>query len=110
MRVLSSRMRRSAKRLNVSYSFLFMKASGEQLREIGALIDAGIIRPVVDQVFAFEETKAALAYVEQWWWWSRPRDRVCSRRPRGWLYKSVGAAPAGAAKRGCSDELVEGDG
>ena len=35
-----------------------------QLREIGSLIDAGIIRPVVDRVFPFAETKEALAYVE----------------------------------------------
>jgi NADPH:quinone reductase-like Zn-dependent oxidoreductase len=65
MRLLSSRIRRRAKRLHVSYSFLFMRASGEQLREIGALIDAGTIRPVVDRVFPFEATKEALAYVEQ---------------------------------------------
>ena len=49
-----------------------MKASGEQLREIGALIDAGIIRPVVDRVFAFEETKEALAHVEE----GRARGKV----------------------------------
>jgi alcohol dehydrogenase len=65
MRVLSYGTRRRAKRLHVSYSFLFMKASGEQLREIGALIDAGTLRPIVDRVFPFEATKAALAYVEQ---------------------------------------------
>jgi NADPH:quinone reductase-like Zn-dependent oxidoreductase len=41
-----------------------MRASSEQLREIGSLIDSGIIRPVVDRVFAFESTKDALAYVE----------------------------------------------
>ena len=65
MRVLSYRTRRRARRLNVNHSFLFMKASGEQLREIGALIDAGTIRPVVDRVFPFEATKGALAYVER---------------------------------------------
>jgi NADPH:quinone reductase-like Zn-dependent oxidoreductase len=65
MRVLSYRTRRRAKRLNVSYSFLFVKASGEQLREIGALIDARTIRPIVDRVFPFEKTKEAMAYVEQ---------------------------------------------
>ena len=64
MRLLSSRIRNKAKRHHVSYSFLFMRASGEQLREIGSLIDAGIIRPVVDRVFPFAETKEALAYVE----------------------------------------------
>jgi NADPH:quinone reductase-like Zn-dependent oxidoreductase len=40
-----------------------MRASGEQLRAIAALVDAGIIRPVVDRVFPFESTKEAMAYV-----------------------------------------------
>jgi len=61
---MSYRVRRMARRARVRYSFLFMRASGEQLREIGSLIDSGIIRPVVDRVFPFESTKDALAYVE----------------------------------------------
>ena len=65
MRVLSFGIRRKAKRRNVSFSFLFMRANGSQLREITALIDSGIIRPVVDRVFPFESTKEALAYVEK---------------------------------------------
>ena len=64
-RLLSYRIRRSAKRHHVTYSFLFMRPSGDQLREIGSLIDAGVIRPVVDRVFPFESTKEALAYVER---------------------------------------------
>jgi len=64
MRVLSYRIRKKAKRHHVSYSFLFMRASGGQLREIGSLIDSGVIRPVVDRVFPFESTKEAMAYVE----------------------------------------------
>lgn len=64
MRLLSHRIRKSAGRRDVSYSFLFMKASGDQLREIGALIDAGAIRPVVDRVYPFEAMREALAYVE----------------------------------------------
>src|SRR6185436_3875390 len=64
IRFLSYRIRKSAKRHHVSYSFLFMRPSGEQLREIAALIDSGSIRPVVDRVFPFESTKEALAYVE----------------------------------------------
>jgi NADPH:quinone reductase-like Zn-dependent oxidoreductase len=64
MRLLSYRIRRQARRHHVSYSFLFMKANGDQLREIAALIDAGSIRPVVDRVFPFEATREALAYVE----------------------------------------------
>ena len=41
-----------------------MRANGDQLTEITALIDDGIIRPVVDRVFPFESTNEAIAYVE----------------------------------------------
>src|SRR5213592_3255501 len=64
MRLLSYRIRNKAKRHHVSYSFLFMRASGDQLREIGSLIESGILRPVMDRVFPFESTKEAMAYVE----------------------------------------------
>ncbi len=62
--VLSRSVRKKAKRLGVSYSFLFMRAEGRQLSEITSLIEAGLIRPVVDKVFPFEKTGEALAYVE----------------------------------------------
>jgi NADPH:quinone reductase-like Zn-dependent oxidoreductase len=63
IRALSLRVRHKAKRRGVTYSFLFMKASGDQLREIRALVDAGVIRPVIDRIFPFESTLDALAYV-----------------------------------------------
>ena len=64
MRALSFRVRRQARRLMIHYAFLFMKASGSQLRQIAQLIESGAIRPVVDKVFPFESTNEALAYVE----------------------------------------------
>jgi NADPH:quinone reductase-like Zn-dependent oxidoreductase len=64
MRLLSSGVRRKARGLGVGYSFLFMKSSGSQLREITRLIEAGTIRPVIDRVFPFASTNEALAYVE----------------------------------------------
>ena len=64
MGVLSYRIGKQARRHRVSYSFLFMKANGAQLREITSLIDAGTIRPIVDRIFPFESTEEALAYVE----------------------------------------------
>ena len=64
VRVLSLRIRRQAKRRHVRYAFLFMRANGDQLREIATLIDSGAIRPVVDRVFPFDATNEALAYVE----------------------------------------------
>lgn len=64
MRLLSRRARKKAKSLGVRYSFLFMRAQGQQLSEITSLIESGVIRPVVDKVFPFESTGDALAYVE----------------------------------------------
>lgn len=55
---------RKARQRKVAYDFLFMKASGPQLEEIAALIDAGHIRPVIDRVYPFAETNAAIAHVE----------------------------------------------
>ncbi|MBT2430474.1 NADP-dependent oxidoreductase [Streptomyces sp. ISL-112] len=65
MTALSFKTRRNAKRHGVTYSFLFMKASGDQLRELTPLIDAGKVRPVVDRVFPFDETLQAMEYVEK---------------------------------------------
>lgn len=64
MKILSSGTKKKAKRLGVDYSFLFMRADGNQLTEIALLINAGIIKPVMDKVFPFEQTNDALAYVE----------------------------------------------
>lgn len=64
MRLLSFSIRRKAKQLNVNYSFLFMRAEGSQLSEITSLIEAGIIKPVIDKIFPFEQTNEAMAYVE----------------------------------------------
>ncbi|QPC95049.1 NADP-dependent oxidoreductase [Mesorhizobium sp. INR15] len=64
LRLLSRSIRREAKRAGVDYSFLFMWAQGEQLSKITSLIESGIIRPVMDRTFPFEQTNEALAYVE----------------------------------------------
>lgn len=64
MRALSLGIRRKARSARIDYSFVFMRADGEQLRQITSLVEAGIIRPVIDRVFQFDETNDALAYVE----------------------------------------------
>ncbi|WP_416409054.1 NADP-dependent oxidoreductase [Agrobacterium rosae] len=64
MRMLSRGILKKAKSRGVDYSFLFMRAEGEQLQEIAKLIDVGAIRPVVDKVFSFAQTAEALAHVE----------------------------------------------
>lgn len=65
MWLLSRKDRKQARKLGVSYSFLFMRANGAQLRELATLYDAGHLRPVIDKTFPFDHTLEALAYVEQ---------------------------------------------
>lgn len=65
MGLLSYRTRRAAKRRQVGYKFLFMRASGDQLRQITALVDSGVIEPVMDRVFPLESTAEAMAYVDK---------------------------------------------
>ncbi|WP_344844682.1 NADP-dependent oxidoreductase [Kribbella ginsengisoli] len=57
---LSSGIRRQARRLGVTYEFLFMRASGDQLRRIAALVDGGALRPIVGRVFDFDQTTQAV--------------------------------------------------
>jgi NADPH:quinone reductase-like Zn-dependent oxidoreductase len=64
MRLLSFGIRKKAKHHGVSYSFVFMRANGEQLSRITSLIESGIIRQVMDRIFPFEATKEAFAYLE----------------------------------------------
>jgi len=64
MRLLSFGIRKKAKHHGVSYSFVFMRANGEQLSKITSLIESGIIRQVMDRIFPFEATKQAWAYLE----------------------------------------------
>lgn len=64
IRLLSASVRKKAKRLHVSFSFLFMRAEGNQLSQITSLVNSGIIRPVIDKIFPFESTNEAMDYVE----------------------------------------------
>ena len=61
---LSRKIRKQARKLGIKYSFLFMKPNGKQLSEIGSLIEANVIHPVVDKVFPFEQINEAMLYVE----------------------------------------------
>src|SRR6059036_1928511 len=65
MALMSRKVRARARKLGVRYSFFFMRADGAQLKTLAALYDAGTLRPVLDRTFPFDETLAAMAYVEQ---------------------------------------------
>src|SRR4051794_11493606 len=65
MGLLSRTVRKQARKLGVTYSFLWMQANGAQLRELAALYDAGRLRPLLGRTFPFDQTLDALAYAEQ---------------------------------------------
>ncbi|MGR4897378.1 NADP-dependent oxidoreductase [Stenotrophomonas sp. LARHCG68] len=64
LRLLSYGIRHKAKKAGSQYTFVFMRADGAQLCEITSLVEAGAIRPVIDKIFQFQDTHAALAYVD----------------------------------------------
>jgi NADPH:quinone reductase-like Zn-dependent oxidoreductase len=65
MQLMSRKVRAQARKLGARYSFFFMRADGAQLKRLAALYDGGVLRPVLDRTFPFEETLDALAFVEQ---------------------------------------------
>ncbi|CAM3322649.1 NADP-dependent oxidoreductase [Paracoccus nototheniae] len=64
MRVLSLGIRRKARARGIHYDFLFMRADGDQLARLTALVGTGAIRPVIDRVLPFAQTNEALAYLD----------------------------------------------
>ena len=63
-KLISLGAKKKAKKLNTNFVFLFMRADGKQLGQITKLIEVGVIKPVIDKVFPFEQTNDALSYVE----------------------------------------------
>lgn len=62
--MVTRKLTKLEKQYDVKYSFLFMKPSGRQLEIISELIEAGKIKPVIDQIFSFEEAQKAMEYSE----------------------------------------------
>jgi NADPH:quinone reductase-like Zn-dependent oxidoreductase len=62
--LISAKIIRKANKLGIRYSFLFVHPDGRQLEEIGKLLEADHIIPVIDKVFPFDQTKDALSYLE----------------------------------------------
>jgi NADPH:quinone reductase-like Zn-dependent oxidoreductase len=61
---LNRKVDRRAKEKSVRFEYLFMRASGEQLEGIAALVDQGVIRPVLDRTFPLEAAAEAISYVQ----------------------------------------------
>lgn len=63
--LMSRKIMRLAKKRDLTYSFLFARPDGAQLAEIGKLLEAKRIRPVIDRVFPFDQAKEALEHLAQ---------------------------------------------
>lgn len=62
--VISLGVRLRAWRFGVSYRYLFMHASGDDLRFLAGLVDQGKVRPVVDSVYPLLRISDAFAALE----------------------------------------------
>lgn len=63
--LMSRKINKLSKKQNVDYSFLFVRPDGFQLSEIGKLLEAESVKPIIDKVFPFGQAKEALAYLAE---------------------------------------------
>lgn len=61
---LTRRERAAARTRGVNYHYLFMRPDGAQLGELVKLVDAGVLKPLIDKRYPLREAAAALAHVE----------------------------------------------
>ena len=62
--IMSRKATTAARRRGARYEYLFMRADGDQLREITRLVEAGAITPLVDRTFPLAQVRDALGYSE----------------------------------------------
>jgi NADPH:quinone reductase-like Zn-dependent oxidoreductase len=62
--IISLGIRARARRNGVGYRYLFMHPSGDELAELGELIDQGRLKVIVDKTYPFANIAEALGYVE----------------------------------------------
>jgi alcohol dehydrogenase len=61
---LNRKVDRQARKKGARFEYLFMRASGEQLKKIGALVDHGVIKTILDRTFPLQAAAEAVSYVE----------------------------------------------
>ena len=62
--IMSCGIRSRARREGISYRYLFMHPSGNDLAQLGELIEQRALKVIVDKVYPFVEISEGLAYVE----------------------------------------------
>ena len=64
LRLMTRKVTAAAKKREARFEYLFMRADGEQLAKIAALVEQGVIKPVLDRTYPLAQAKEALAYSE----------------------------------------------
>ena len=62
--LMSRKVYAASAQSGASYCWFFTEPDGDQLREIAGLVDSGVIKPVIDREFAFDQLPAALTYLQ----------------------------------------------
>ena len=63
MRWMGRKVRRAAHRKSARYFRYLTESNGAQLQDIAALVESGVIKPIVDRVFAFDQAVPAFEYL-----------------------------------------------
>lgn len=58
---LNRKVDRLASEKSVRFEYLFVHASGEQVEQIGALVDQGVIKPILDKTLPLEAATEAIS-------------------------------------------------
>jgi NADPH:quinone reductase-like Zn-dependent oxidoreductase len=74
--LMGAKANSAARRHSARYRYWFMRPDGAQLRHLTELVDQGVLRPHVDKVFPFAQTREALAYAES----GKARGKVVVQR------------------------------
>ena len=59
------KVKKAASRINASYRFYLMSPNGKQLNELAKLYEKESIKPVIDNIYTFEESIAAIDYLSK---------------------------------------------
>jgi NADPH:quinone reductase-like Zn-dependent oxidoreductase len=62
--LMARKVSAAARASQARYEYLFMRPDGEQLARIAAMVESGIIKPLIDRVFTLDQVKEALSYSE----------------------------------------------
>jgi len=62
--LMGRRVYAASAKAGAAYDWAMTESSGDQLRDIAALVDSSVIVPVIDRQFEFEQLPAALTHLE----------------------------------------------